>query len=1321
MTIPKTYVRATDGAANGSAYETRFARRMKKLSCAAALALACLCLVLLAGCGGGATITVEISPNTAQTVDESQSPCNAPNNLLGCQMINFAASVGGDTSNSGVTWNLSVDSTGCSGTGCGTLINVTTNSVTYVAPTNIAAELTGVVLEAVSNSNGKATSTIDISIVLDPTFSTTGLQQCAVGVFCLPSGSNGIAYNSNQGLVVTNGVAPYTFISPTVSTTPIQINAGGPAVPPFVADEDFTGGTTTSSGNTINISNVADPAPAAVYQTARTSTASGIGGAFSYTIGGFTPGSVHLLRLHFCDTVSTAAGQRTFNVSVNGTQVLTSFDIFAAAGKNIAIIEQGSLAANSSGQFIIQFTGVVGEALVNGIEVESNSCLPSTLNIGTLPPGLTLNPGTGTIVGRPSSPTAGNPAIPFQFTVQAADNSATPVSACANFQITVQPPPTLSITTTLLPPGTVNAAYNALISTNGGVTPLTFTITPNGLPPGLNFNAASGQITGIPKSKGVFNFTVQVQDSSLPSQTAPTLPLPLSITINAPAPLQIISSPNLPGGATATPYGPLPLIAIGGVGPYTWTVVTGQPPAGLTLAPDGTISGTPVLATNPPTDDFFTVQVADSEVSPTTGLPAPQTVTQVFNVTISTGTISPNTLLNGRYTFIFHGFDTSLQNGVPVTGPVTMVGNVSMGGNGTLTGEEDTYRDFPSTTSAPAGLAGVYSIGTDGRGTMELVATNPVSQAVSTIDYRLVLDSGSGPGAPNVRFFQDNSTHTNNDAPRGTHGEGIMKPVIGSDFTAASFSGNYAFGFSGYEAAGKLPVALAGVVHADPTMTTPSLTGTCDFNDAGIYNGSLPLSGIFATTVDSFGRSTAQLIFAQPGQSQVTLNFVFYFVSPTDIYFMEVDTSADKFVFYLLNGEMLLQQPGYQFANASLAGPSVATGTGLDANGNASVFAGLFTAPACDGSTLLSLDYDQNDGGLITQPSFSGITCTVASNGRAALTQFASDTFERANGPVGANWTATEGVFSIANDSVFLSAQGGDMLGSMFWNGASFFPDQFSQLTITSAGGTGTSLGPAVRMQSSGENYYVLNYVVTVPASSSKISLQVVSSGVATTLGTFAHQVVPGDVLRLEIRGKSLTALLNGATIITATDSTFASGSPGIWGLNTTLAATGDDWSGGGLTTRVAATYLTGPGQGFLIGSDTAVTTGLLELQSGGPSFLVSSVQGGYTLDTGVPQEDLVTNVIGQVYSAGGGNMTGTVDEYDPPSVADPKGVPHFGQSLVSPYTVSTNGRGTLGPNTITGFPQNLIIYVVSPGSFRAISADANPGNGHPVVYFFNH
>jgi len=102
-------------------------------------------------------------------------------------------------------------------------------------------------------------------------------------------------------------------------------------VSPFVADEDYAGGRTISHANVIKVTN---PAPAAVYQTARI-------GNFTYTIAGFQAGTDYLLRLHFCETYWTAAGKRIFNVSINGNQVLIHFDIYSTAGgKNIANIQQ---------------------------------------------------------------------------------------------------------------------------------------------------------------------------------------------------------------------------------------------------------------------------------------------------------------------------------------------------------------------------------------------------------------------------------------------------------------------------------------------------------------------------------------------------------------------------------------------------------------------------------------------------------------------------------------------------------------------------------------------------------------------------------------------------------------------------------------------------------------------------------------------------------------------------------------------------------------------------------------------------------------------
>jgi len=77
------------------------------------------------------------------------------------------------------------------------------------------------------------------------------------------------------------------------------------------------------------------------------------------------------VRLHFAETFWSATGKRVFNVSINGTQVLANFDIFATTGaKNKAVIEQFTENANSSGQYVIVFTPVADNALVSGIEIQ---------------------------------------------------------------------------------------------------------------------------------------------------------------------------------------------------------------------------------------------------------------------------------------------------------------------------------------------------------------------------------------------------------------------------------------------------------------------------------------------------------------------------------------------------------------------------------------------------------------------------------------------------------------------------------------------------------------------------------------------------------------------------------------------------------------------------------------------------------------------------------------------------------------------------------------------------------------------------------------
>jgi len=145
-----------------------------------------------------------------------------------------------------------------------------------------------------------------------------------------------------------------------------SIDCGGSASSPFVADADFTGGSTGSTTSTILTPYVSSPVPSqAVLQSWRT------GASFTYTLGGFTAGSGHTVILYMMEPTATAVGQRDFNVAVSGATVLSNFDIYAATGGQFkAIQENFNGTANSSGQIVISFTsGTAGAPIIEGITV----------------------------------------------------------------------------------------------------------------------------------------------------------------------------------------------------------------------------------------------------------------------------------------------------------------------------------------------------------------------------------------------------------------------------------------------------------------------------------------------------------------------------------------------------------------------------------------------------------------------------------------------------------------------------------------------------------------------------------------------------------------------------------------------------------------------------------------------------------------------------------------------------------------------------------------------------------------------------------------
>ncbi len=90
--------------------------------------------------------------------------------------------------------------------------------------------------------------------------------------------------------------------------------------------------------------------------------------------------------------------------------------------------------------------------------------------------------------------------------------------------------------------------------------------------------------------------------------------------------LTITTGPTLPSGTVGTFYSQS-LAASGGVAPYSWSVVSGALPSGLTLSTAGAITGTPAAAGAL----SFAAQVRDSTSS---------TATQTFSLTIAQSSVN---------------------------------------------------------------------------------------------------------------------------------------------------------------------------------------------------------------------------------------------------------------------------------------------------------------------------------------------------------------------------------------------------------------------------------------------------------------------------------------------------------------------------------------------------------------------------------------------------------------------------------------------------------------------------------------------------------
>ena len=182
------------------------------------------------------------------------------------------------------------------------------------------------------------------------------------------------------------------------------------------------------------------------------------------------------------------------------------------------------------------------------------------------------------------------------------------------------------------------------------------------------------------------------------------------------------------------------------------------------------------------------------------------------------------------------------------------------------------------------------------------------------------------------------------------------------------------------------------------------------------------------------------------------------------------------------------------------------------------------------------------------------VTCATSSAGSG------SDNFNRANGSLGPNWTdMSDGGLAISSQAVAgTNATGvsGDMRTAETYNS-----NQYSQVEVTSTQLTGTQwIGPAVRMQSGGQNGYAGIY--SWNNGSPQLMLFERSSGTWTQVGgtVSSAPLAAGTQLKLMAVGSTLSFLVNGAEKIAVYDNSWTGGVPGIVAYGT---GTADNWSGG--------------------------------------------------------------------------------------------------------------------------------------------------------------
>ena len=350
-----------------------------------------------------------------------------------------------------------------------------------------------------------------------------------------------------------NGV---TFKGTVIADASITIGDGANVAGRVLAGTGATGAVTMagSGGNTIGGCSVG-PAPPTISK--------------AFNPASVTAGGVSRLTMTLTNPNTTA-----INLTAAFTDTLPT-GVLVSASPNPSTTCGGAVTATAGASSV-----TLAQA---GSTIPASGSCTVAVNVTAATPGSFLN----TIPAGALQTTSGNNAAPA---------TATLTATCP--PITIGPP--------TLPPGGVAVPYSQQLTASGGTGAYTFSVSSGTLPAGLTLSSG-GLLAGTPTTLGSTTVSIQATDGSgCPGVIAYTI-----VIAAATCPVITIAPPALPAGIVGVAYSQQ-LTASGGTGAYTFTVLSGALPAGLTLSSGGLLAGTPTTLGS----TLVTIQAADGSGCP---------------------------------------------------------------------------------------------------------------------------------------------------------------------------------------------------------------------------------------------------------------------------------------------------------------------------------------------------------------------------------------------------------------------------------------------------------------------------------------------------------------------------------------------------------------------------------------------------------------------------------------------------------------------------------------------------------------------------------